>query len=265
MKMKEYEVKSAYTQKVQYGKSESRRAIANVLEAVLNKYKFTTLPELNAVLQQYNVFADRGRESSRVYQHHGLLYRILNEQGNNIGVPIKASSFHSKPTLTSLKERFALNEAARLPYRGRIKNVIDLALLRQPELSLQNLMKELEKQGINAILRKNAEGIIYGITYIDHQTKCVFNGSDLGQKLSAKAIIERCKESVQEKIYKHSFDKDKEATSGQEPAVYQSSENENNESLLDVLLKPEYTSAYVPYQLTANGKKKKKKSISKRL
>lgn len=265
MKMKEFEVKSAYTQKVQYGKSESRRAIANVLEAVLNTYKFTTLPELNAVLLQYNVFADRGRESSRVYQHQGLLYRILNEQGNNIGVPIKASSFHNKPTLTFLKERFALNEAARLPFRGRIKNAIDLVLLRQPELSLQNLMKELEKQGINAILRKNAEGIIYGITYIDHQTKCVFNGSDLGKNYSAKAIIERCKESVQEQVYEDSFDKHKEATLGQEPAAYQSSENENKESLLEVLLKPEYSSGFIPYQLTNNGKKKKKKGISKRL
>lgn len=265
MKMKEYEVKSAYTQKVQYGKLESRRAIANVLEAVLNTYKFTTLPELNAVLQQYNVFADRGRESSRVYQHQGLLYRILNEQGNNIGVPIKASCFHNKPTLTFLKERFALNEAARLLFRGRIKNATDLALLRQPELSLQNLMKELEKQGINAILRKNAEGIIYGITYIDHQTKCVFNGSDLGKNYSAKAIIERCKESVQEKVYEHSFDKHKEATLGQEPAPYQSSENENKESLLEVLLKPEYSSGFIPYLLTNNGKKKKKKGISKRL
>ena len=265
MKMKEYEVKSAYTQKVQYGKSESRRAIANVLEAVLNTYKFTTLPELNAVLQQYNVFADRGRESSRVYQHQGLLYRILDERGNNVGVPIKASSFHNKPTLTFLKERFALNEAARLPFRGRIKNAIDLALLRQPELSLPNLMKELEKQGINAVLRKNAEGIIYGITYIDHQTKCVFNGSDLGKNYSAKAIIERCKETVQEQVYEPKFVKQKEATLGQELVAYQPSENENKESLLEVLLKPEYTSAYVPYQLTANGKKKKKKGISKRL
>jgi type IV secretory pathway VirD2 relaxase len=36
MKSKPYELKSAYTQKVQYGKAESRRAIANVLDGVLN-------------------------------------------------------------------------------------------------------------------------------------------------------------------------------------------------------------------------------------
>jgi hypothetical protein len=59
MKKKQYELKSTFTQKVQYGKSDSRRAIANVLDAVLTTYNFTSLPELNAVLKQYNVLADR--------------------------------------------------------------------------------------------------------------------------------------------------------------------------------------------------------------
>ena len=39
MKTKPYEIKSAYSQRVQYGKSDSRRAIANVLDGVLNSYK----------------------------------------------------------------------------------------------------------------------------------------------------------------------------------------------------------------------------------
>jgi hypothetical protein len=91
---RKYELKSAYTQKIPYGKSDSRKAIANVLEAVLNTYKYSSLPELNAVLQQYNVLADRGSESSRVYKHQGLLYHILDDKGNKTGVPIKASSFY---------------------------------------------------------------------------------------------------------------------------------------------------------------------------
>jgi hypothetical protein len=36
-------------------------------------------------------------------------------------------------------------------------------------------------------------------------------------------------------------------------------------SILETLLKPEYTSAYVPNQLTKNSRKKKKKRISNRL
>lgn len=59
MKTRQYELKSANTQKVRYGRSDYRRAIANVLDAILNTYKYTSLPESNAVLMEYNVMADR--------------------------------------------------------------------------------------------------------------------------------------------------------------------------------------------------------------
>ncbi|MEJ7678114.1 MAG: hypothetical protein WKG06_09670 [Segetibacter sp.] len=158
---------------MQYGRSEAKKAISNVLDGVLKNYKYTSLPELNSVLQDYNVLADRGSENSRVYKTQGLTYRILDEQGNKVGVPIKASDFYNKPTLTFLQERFTLNEAARLPFRGRIKNAIDLTLIRQPNLSPKNLLKALEKQGINAVLRQNTVGIIYGITYIVLERKLI--------------------------------------------------------------------------------------------
>jgi hypothetical protein len=46
---------------------------------------------------------------------------------------------------------------------------------------LPDLIKELEKQGIDVVLRQNKQDLFYGITYVDHQTKCVFNGSALGK------------------------------------------------------------------------------------
>ncbi len=258
-------LKPVSVQKVQFGKTETKRAITNVLDTVINNYRYTSLAELNAVLKQYNVVADRGSENSRVYQAGGLTYRTIDEHGNKAGVPIKASDFYNKPTLTFLEAKFRLNEIARIPYKVRVKNAVDLSLIRLPEVSLENVIKALEKQGIDMVLRQNAEGITYGITYIDHQTKCVFNGSDLGKNYSAKAIVERCKEPVQEQVSKHPSIKHKETFLRQEYDVNQPPEKEKNESLLEVLLKPEYSSAYVPYQLTKNGKKKKKKNISKRL
>ncbi len=68
-----YELKPVNVQKVQYGRSETKSAITNVLDTALKNYKYTSLSELNAVLQQYNVIADRGSENSRVYQNNGLL------------------------------------------------------------------------------------------------------------------------------------------------------------------------------------------------
>lgn len=275
MKMKQYELKSAYTQKVQYGKSDSRRAIANVLDAVLTSYKYTSLPELNAVLKQYNVLADRGSESSRVYHHQGLLYRILDDNGNSIGVPIKASSFYNKPTLKYLEERFHLNEAARQSDKTRVKNMIDLVFLKHRKQSLQSLIKSLEKESINAVLRQNPNGIIYGITYVDHQTKCVFNGSALGKAYSAKAIQERCSQSVSidDKVTLKAGEKEQLSQgqnttkmpmqlplSKEHKVVEQSTLILTIGKALDTLMQPEYAQNYLPYQL--KKKKKKRKRIS---
>jgi hypothetical protein len=267
-KTKQYELKSAYAQKVHYGRSDSRRVIANVLDAVLPTYKYTSLPELNAVLGSYNVMADRGNESSRVYQHRGLLYRILDEQGNAIGVPIKASSFHNKPTLKYLEESFSRNEVAREKHKLRVKNTIDLAFLKQPNQPLQSLKNALKKEGINAVVRQNADGIIYGITYVDHRTKCVFNGSAIGKEYSAKGILDRCGEAKEQPTQKQDLVKQSSSNTflpeekGKVSAVQQA-KVENG--LLETLLQPENTSDFVPYQLTGKGGKKRRKRTSKRL
>lgn len=187
-----YELKPANMQKVQYGKSETKRAITNVLDAVLPHYKYTSLAELNAILKQYNVVADRGNEGSRIYKNEGLVYRILNERGEKIGVPIKASLIYNKPTLKWLQERFPQNDADRQRHKQRVKNAINLLFLKHPAQSINSLQQSLMKERIQLILRQNDKGIIYGLTYIDHQTKCVFNGSDLGKQYSANAIRQRC-------------------------------------------------------------------------
>lgn len=193
--------------KALYGKNQTKQAIGNVLSSVLDKYRYTSLPELNAVLRQYNVSADRGNENSRVYQGGGLVYRILDQDGKPAGVPIKASDFHFKPTLKYLEEKFVVNQALRVPHKTRIKNAIDLALKRNGNLTISVLMQHLQKQGIHTVLRQNPEGVIYGITYVDHRTRCVFNGSDLGKAYSAKAIQERLSQApvLEQKSHQHQY------------------------------------------------------------
>ncbi|MDH7459805.1 relaxase/mobilization nuclease domain-containing protein [Chitinophagaceae bacterium 26-R-25] len=185
------EIKPVNVPKVIYGKTETRRAIANVLAAVLTTYKYASLPELNALLKQYNVMADRGSEHSRTYKNNGLVYRVLDEKGEKVGVPLKASSIYSNPGWSYLQAQFIKNEPLKQPYKTRIKNAIDLYFLRHKNTSLEGLTKSLQQENINVVLRQNDKGIIYGITYVDHQQKCVFNGSDLGKEYSANRIQEK--------------------------------------------------------------------------
>jgi hypothetical protein len=190
-----FRLKPVKVARVLYGKMETKRAIAGVLNSVLKSYKFTSLPELNAVLGLYHVTADAGGEHSRLREHEGLLYRVLDERGNKVGVPIKASDFSSKPTLKNIREKFAVNDEARADFRGRVRNAVDLALLRDG-LDLKGLQDALKMDGIDLVIRQNADGIIYGLTYVDHVKKTVFNGSDLGRAYSAPAILERCANGV---------------------------------------------------------------------
>lgn len=187
------QLKPVSAARVIYGKSETKRAIGNVLQSVLPLYKYASLPELNAVLRQYNIVADRGEESSRIFKHSGLVYRVLDEQGNKVGVPIKASLFFDRPTLKSLEQRFEKNRVLKDDAKAklRIKNAVDLYFLGKIK-SFAGLVTALKDQGIDVVLRRNEEGVIYGLTYVDHQTKFVFNGSALGKAYSANAIRERC-------------------------------------------------------------------------
>ena len=182
--------RSAPTQKVKYGFAATKQSITGVLEAVLDPYHYTSLPELNAILKQYNVLADRGKEGSRIYRNKGLMYRILDESGKAVGVPIKASSIYFKPTLTYLEQRFQKGEAQRAPHQQKLKTAIGWTLHHQPESILQ-FVERLKAEKVHVELRRNDEGYVYGITFIDFRTKCVFNGSDLGKGYSAAAIQQR--------------------------------------------------------------------------
>lgn len=178
--------------KITYGKRESKKAIAVVLKSVLEQYKFGSLPELNAILNQYNVHADAGGEGSRIQQHKGLLYHITDAAGNKLGVPIKASLFYNKPTLKYLEDKFMANRAARVKHKNAVKNTIDRLFMQHKNLSLKQLLAALEQKGVHPVLRLSEQGNLYGITYVDHTTRCVFNGSELGETYSAKGILERC-------------------------------------------------------------------------
>ncbi len=151
--------------------------------------------ELNAVLGLYNVKADRGSKDSRTYKRNGLVYHILNAEGISIGVPIKASLFYNKPTLKDLEAGFPVNELAKEKQKSKIRNAINSVFHKSDVVSLNQFIGELKKIGIDVVLRENSDGIIYGITYVDHRNKCVFNGRPLGPDYSAKAILERCNET----------------------------------------------------------------------
>ena len=162
---------AAPLQKAIYGQSDTSQAIGNVLNFVIPNYKYTSLEELNTVLRIYNVMAEGGLPSSRMYKHGGLVYRMLNEEGRKIGAPINASNFSIKPTLKSLQLKFASNRADRQLHDQRIKNAVDLAFIKGDISSIADLEKMLLPDRIQLIAHKDSKGNIHDLAYIDHEKK----------------------------------------------------------------------------------------------
>ncbi len=256
------------TKKLQYGKSDTRRSIANVIETVVYKYRFTSLPELNAVLQLYSVVADRGAEDSRIYQRGGLVYRILDDQQNKIGVPIKASILPKNPGLKFMEEKFVENEQLRLPFKRRLKTKIDWVLTSQNQnLSMNKVTEELAKESIDLIKRINKEGVLYGITYIDHKNKVVFNGSDLGKAYSAKGLQERCLIQIINENPKTQLATENKPSANHSPTSTQEQKlpkektnTKHHTILLDLLINPKINTDFVPGSSSKKRRRKKKKS-----
>lgn len=180
---------------VRYGKTETKRAIANVLAQVLRQYSYTSLPELNAILKAYNVRAETGEKHSRLQQYGGLMYQVLSDDGAPVGVPIKASLFYESPGLKFLQVKFQQNEQGRITKKRPIKNAVDFYFIGNRNASVEELFRHLKTKGIDLVQYKNEQGLLYGVTFVDHHNKTAFSGSDLGKNYSAAAIQQRCEAS----------------------------------------------------------------------
>lgn len=253
-------VQPVNVEKIIYGKTETKKAITNVVNAVLSTYKYSSLPEFNAVLKQYNVVADRGKEEGRIYKNRGLVYRVLDANGNKIGVPVKASSINSQPTLAKLEKLFTENETKKQLFKQNLKITIDEALSKKPA-TVSELIKLLEQRNVHTLLRLNTEGRIYGITLVDNQNKTVFNGSDLGKQYSVAHLQNKIlsNAAIEEKQREYTKDKSLQPEKGnvQEP---QTDLQKAPPDLLH-LLAPKKQFEFVPYQLLKKKRKRKKRNL----
>jgi hypothetical protein len=178
-------------EKAIYGESETKAVISNTVREVVRSYKYTSLAELNAALRQFNIVADPGEPGSLKNDKKGLTYSIVNERGNKVGVPIKASEIYGRPILKNLEKKFDNNKVSREDYKNRLQYMLDKALNDSNIKNRKDFEAALQQKSIQVVWRTNKEGRLYGITYVDNATRTVFNGSDLGKAYSANVIGQR--------------------------------------------------------------------------
>ena len=164
-----------------------KRQVANTVKMVGMRYKFQTIGEYNAILSLYNVRCEPtdGKVNGREY--HGLVYFATDDSGKTIATPFKASRLGKFASRTAIDGRFerAKEKIDVAPTKRKVTDVI------AHSIDKADFIAKLKERNIDVVLRYTEEGRIYGVTFIDHNTMTVLNGSRLGKEFSANAINER--------------------------------------------------------------------------
>lgn len=185
---------------VDYRAGDVKSQIASVVRHLPNYYKFQTLGEYNALLSLFNITTEKIEGELQGKPQQGLLYIPLNEKGGRVGHPFKASLFGKDAGLPALESHFAKCKTALRdsPTKQTLKSAVTIAL--KTTNSEQEFKKQLAEQGINVVVRRNDTGRIYGITFIDHNSKSVWNGSRLSKELSANTFNDYWNNNIKPEI-----------------------------------------------------------------
>lgn len=173
-------------------KGDLKRQIGAVVKPAAAMYRFQTLGEFRALLSQYNTGVDEVRGERDGTPYRGLLYTVLDEDGDKaVAAPLKSSVF-GKAVGAGELERYMARCAERFKKgdeRLRLRRRVDEAL--SEATSEQTLRERLRTCRIDLFLRRNDTGRIVGVTFIDHETRYVVNGSRLGKAYAANAFEQR--------------------------------------------------------------------------
>jgi len=217
---------------VNYKTGDIKSQMAAVIRYLPKYYQYTTLGTYNALLSLFNITAEEVKGQYNGTARQGLVYFAINEKGNKASNPFKASLFGKSAGYEQMQVHFnkSTMQLQNSPDRIRLKTSIEKAIL---VTNNENEFKEnLKGLGINTVLRRTANNRIYGITFIDHQTRSVWNGSHLGKNLSAGVFNDWWNNGSRPKIDLQTQGSEKLATdSNQTITQNKLSENQSNPSL----------------------------------
>ena len=175
---------------VDYKSGDLKSQIASVVRHIPKYYSYPTLGSYNALLSLFNITAEEVKGMRNGQPVNGLVYVVLDENGNKVSNPFKASLFGKEAGVVRLQKHFEQSKEKMKtnPARAVLKNTIELAI--HTTNSEMEFKKQLAEQGVNTIVRRNDTGRIYGITFIDHESRSVWNASQLDRNLSANLFNE---------------------------------------------------------------------------
>ena len=144
------------------------------LVAQAMKYHFTTGEQFKMLMRQFGVEVDvQGRGRKTVMTFAG----IDPKTGRKCTAPIPARDL-AVPSIEEIQKHMDdAKKEKRDREKQRVANLARIAL--KHATSELHTRRILRKQNIGIVFSRTRDGRIFGVTFIDHQTRCVFKTSEL--------------------------------------------------------------------------------------
>ena len=267
-------------QKVDYPKGDVKAQVKHTARTLLECYNYHSLAEYNTLLNLYNVTVYEIRGSVDGKEYHGIMYGALDDDGQQAGTPFKSSKFGKVFGYEALQKKFAATteKVKRNSLAERTRQEIVKAM--QGISMKEHFARRLKDADIEVVYRINPEGRLYGITFIDHTNRTVFNGSCFGKAFSANVFNELFNNPDADRTRlipppEQDTPRQERETDTEERREYRQQENrgyqsEPSGSLIDtsalgaidifsVLMEDEHTHEYIDPAFRFGRKKKKKR------
>ena len=178
------------SQKVNPDEGNVKKQIANIIKPLSKRFHFQSFKEYKALLSLYNISVEEVKGEVKGQICKGLIYSATDDKGNRVGNPFKSSLFGKDVGYNAIykkvdKSKILIKEKG---LKESTKRTILDTMKNYPQRS--DFEQKLSEKGIDVLFRENEQGRIYGVTFIDHNNSCVFNGSRLGKSFSANSFEE---------------------------------------------------------------------------
>ena len=173
------------TKKINYKAGDIKHQMGNIAKSVMNHFYFQSFGEYRTLLEQFDVTVEKVKGEHKDKPYQGLIYSVIDDNGEKVGVPIKSSKFGKSVGYNAMQKHFELSKSA--IEKSRIKENLRpiIAKAMKDANNVHDFKSLLKEKNIGAIFRKNEQGRIYGVTFIDYQNQTILNGSRLGKNFSA--------------------------------------------------------------------------------
>ena len=170
---------SAQPSAVEINAGDIKRQVAAAVQYVLGRYAFQSVGEMNLLLARFHVAAEEVKTERKGRPFDGIVYAATDADGHKICTPIKASESGRQVSYAALRRHFEQSKSVVRERSGAIRRAIADVMHRA------EFIDRMRGHGIETVLRINAAGRLYGITFIDDANGIAVNGSRLGKGFAA--------------------------------------------------------------------------------